>query len=398
MTEVISSRRIACSFDPFSPEFRADPFTHYARLRELGPLVWLEKYEIWCVHHYNQVKAVLSDVERFSNAGGSGLTNYFQEKPWRRPSLILETDPPEHTRARQILMRAFSATAIRNMRAGFETIAEELIDRALAKSEIEAVTELVQPFPLRAFPDVVGMPPLDRETLITYGSIVFGAMGPITDWYRELMREAERVGAWIDRHCARENLSADGIGADIYKAADKGEVSQEEARLLVRSLLSAGVDTTIDSIGLAVKCLAERPDQYVMLRSNPSLAKAAFEEATRFDSSSPALFRTTTTAFEFEGQQLDRHQKIMIFIASAGRDPAQWQEPDVFRIDRRIVGQIGFGWGIHACVAQVVARLEGEVFLQKLAERTASIEQDGTAELRLTPGLRGLSRLPLRLH
>jgi cytochrome P450 len=295
-------------------------------------------------------------------------------------------------------MRAFSATAIRNMRAGFERIAEELVDRALAKSEIEAVAELAQPFPLRAFPDVVGMPPLDRETLITYGSIVFGAMGPITDWYRDLMREAERVGAWIDRHCARENLSADGIGADIYKAADKGEVTHEEARLLVRSLLSAGVDTTIDSIGLAVKCLAERPDQYAMLRANPLLAKAAFEEATRFDSSSPALFRTTTTAFEFEGQKLDKHQKIMIFIASAGRDPAQWQEPDVFRIDRRIVGQIGFGWGIHACVAQVAARLEGEVLLQKLAEKVSSIEQDGAAEFRLTPGLRGLSRLPLRLH
>lgn len=397
MVEVVSNRRISSRLDPFSPDFRQDPFSHYARLRELGPIVWLEKYEIWCVQHYAQVKTVLTDWERFSNAGGSGLTNYFREKPWRRPSLILEADPPDHTRARQILMRAFSASALRKMRPGFETIADQLVGAALARKQIEAVTELVQPYTLRAFPDVVGMPPLDRQTLITYGAMVFGAMGPVTDWYRELMRDAERIGAWIDRHCARESLSDSGIGADIYAAADKGEISHEEARLLVRSLLSAGVDTTIDSIGLALKCLAERPDQYALLRSNPAQARAAFEEATRFDSSSPSLFRTTTRELDFEGQRIDKHQKIMVFIASAGRDPGQWEEPDSFRIDRRIVGQIGFGWGIHACVAQVVARLEAEVFLQALASKVASIEQRGAAELRPTPGLRGLSRLPLGL-
>jgi cytochrome P450 len=254
----------------------------------------------------------------------------------------------------------------------------------------------VQPYPLTVFPDAVGMPPLDRQTLITYGTMVFGAMGPITDWYRELMRDAERIGAWVDRHCARENLSSTGIGADIYTAADNGEITHEEARLLVRSLLSAGVDTTIDSIGLALKCLVERPDQYALLRANPSLARGAFEEATRFDSSSPSLFRTTTKEFAFEGQRLEKHQKIMVFIASAGRDPAQWDDPESFRIDRRIVGQIGFGWGIHACVAQVMARLEAEVFFQSLAKQVKAIEADGHAELRLVPGLRGLSSLPLK--
>jgi cytochrome P450 len=294
-------------------------------------------------------------------------------------------------------MRAFSASALKKMRPGFETVAAGMVREAARKSRIEAVTELAQRYPLTVFPDVVGMPPLDRQTLITYGSMVFGSNGPITEWYRELMRDAPRISAWIDRHCARENLSTTGIGADIYAAADNGEVTHEEARLLVRSLLSAGVDTTIDSIGLALKCLAERPDQYALLRADPSLARAAFEEATRFDSSSPSLFRTTTRAVDFEGQRLDKHQKIMVFIASAGRDPAQWDDADSFRIDRRIVGQIGFGWGIHACVAQVVARLEAEVLLQALAHGVAALELDGAPELRLVPGLRGLSRLPLRL-
>jgi cytochrome P450 len=321
--------RMSSDLDPFSPEFRANPFEPYARLRAYAaPLVWLRKYSIWSVSRYEPVRTVLGDWKHFSNAGGGGLTNYFLEKPWRRPSLILEVDPPEHQRARRALMNVLSVDRLQRLRETFEAQADALIDESLERGTLDAVPDLVQRFPLTVFPDAVGMPREDRSTMLTYGAMVFGGFGPATEWYRDLMMQADAVSAWVIERCQRATLSSDGIGAAIYAQADAGDIEEWEATLLVRSLLSAGVDTTIDSIGLCLRALAEHPDQWAKLRQNPELARAAFEEATRFDSSSQSLFRTTLEDVEFQGVQLLKHQKVLVLIGSAGRAPAKWPDAD----------------------------------------------------------------------
>jgi len=397
MTALHTNPRIISRLDPFSPEFRADPYRHYAELRALGPIVWLERYDIWVVARHDPVCAVLADWRRFSNAGGGGIRNHFREKPWRPPSLILEVDPPDHGRTRAVLLRALSATRLKALRPAFTAEAEGLVAQALARNIVDAIPELAQAFPLTVFPDAVGMAREDRSNMLVYGSMVFGGFGPSTPWYEELMEQAGAVSAWIMARCQRDALSDDGIGTAIYAQADAGEIEYWEAALLVRSLLSAGVDTTIDSIGLCLRCLADHPDQWALLRANPALAKAAFEEATRYDSSSQSLFRTTLEQTEFAGATLGKHEKVLVLIGSAGRDPAKWDKPDRFDISRHVVGQVGYGTGIHGCVAQMMARLEGEVFFRALAEQVQNIESAGLAELRRTPGLRGLSSLPLRM-
>jgi cytochrome P450 len=399
MISAVSTPSLVTSgLDPFSPEFRADPFRPYAELRELGPIVWLSRYGIWAVSRYEQVREVLSDWKRFSNAGGGGMKNYFVEKPWRRPSLILEVDPPEHQRTRKVFTQVLSTQRLQALRPTFEQEAERLIDAALDQGTLDAIPDLVQRFPLTVFPDAVGMKREDRSTMLVYGSMVFGGFGPETPWYVDLMKQAESVSEWIMVRCQREALAADGIGAAIYEHADAGNIETWEAPLLVRSLLSAGVDTTIDSIGLCLRCLAEHPDQWALLRDDPSLARAAFEEATRYDSSSQSLFRTTVESFEFGGAALSKHQKVLVLIGSAGRDSAKWENPDQFDITRRVTpAQIGYGAGVHSCVAQMMARLEAEVFFRALARKVQHIEPAGTSQLRMQPGLRGLSSLPLRL-
>jgi cytochrome P450 len=384
--------------DPFSPEFRADPYPRYAQLRALGPVVWLTAHGIWAVTDDAHVRAALSDHANFSNAGGGGLANYFVVPPWRPPSIILEVDPPQHERTRGVLMRVFSPAALRAMRAEFELQATRLVEAALAQGEIEAIGDLVQPFPLKVFGDAVGLAAEERDKLLVYGSMVFGAFGPPTEWYRTLMRQAPQIGDWIDQRCRRAALAPGGLGMRIYEFADRGTITEQEALLLVRSLLSAGVDTTIDSIGLAVRALAEHPDEWAKLRAEPKLALAAFEEATRYDSSSQSLFRTMLADLPFGGVTLRRHQKVLVLLGAAARDPARWAEPDRFDISRRAIGHLGYGTGIHACVAQMMARLEGEVFLQVLARRVAVLRATGPAVQRLTPGLRGLSSLPLRVE
>src|SRR3954471_4063796 len=122
---------VTSDLDPFSPEFRSDPFTPYAELRELGPIVWLQRHGIWVVSRYDRGREVLSDWKRFSNAGGGGIKNYFLEKPWRQPSLILEVDPPAHQRTRKVFMDVLSPARLQCLRPAFEAFAEQLIDEAL---------------------------------------------------------------------------------------------------------------------------------------------------------------------------------------------------------------------------------------------------------------------------
>ena len=391
------SSRIVSDLDPFSPEFRDDPYRHYEMMRSLGPVIWLERYGIWAVPHYDGVKEILTNHAVFSNAGGGGLDNYFVDPPWRRPSIILEVDPPEHERTRTVLNRVFSRPVLAGLKPVFEAYAQTLVAAALAKGEIDAIPELVQPFPLKVFGDAVGLDPADRETLLIYGSMVFGGFGPATEWYKTLMLDAERISAFIMGRCQREALTPGGFGEAIYSFADSGDIAEDEATLLVRSLLSAGVDTTIDGIGLALRCLVDNPDQWRLLREDPSLARAAFDEATRYDSSSQSLIRTTLHETEFAGVKMGKYDKVIVFLGSAGRDPAFWDQPDTFDIRRRLAGQMGYGVGIHGCVAQMLARLEGEVFFNALARGVTELEATGPGQLRLNPGLRGLSSLPIHL-
>jgi 4-methoxybenzoate monooxygenase (O-demethylating) len=391
------TQRVVSDLDPFSAAFRADPFSHYEKLRSLGPIVWLEKYDIWAVSHHETVAAVLNDFGTFSNAGGGGLANYFKEAPWRKPSIILEVDPPDHERTRAALTRVLSPRTLKAIRPRFEQDAAAFVEAIADRQNIDAIPELVTPYPMKVFPDSVGVEQSGRENLLVYGSMVFGSFGPVTPWYEELMRQSGEVSAWILAHCKRDALAPGGVGMMIYEAVDAGGLTEEEAGLLVRSFLSAGVDTTIDSIGLCLRALAEHPDQWALLRDDPSLARAAFEEATRYDSSSQSLFRTTTREIGFAGATIAKHEKVMCFLGSAGRDPARWDKADTFDIRRRTVGQIGFGVGVHGCVGQMFARLEAEVFFQALARRIGSIEPDGPSVLRLNPGLRGLSSLPLAI-
>lgn len=389
--------RVTSQLDPFSPEFRADPYAAYAELRGLGKVVYLEKHDIWCVHHYDTCQQVLSDYETFSNAGGGGIRNYFKEKPWRKPSIILEVDPPEHTRTRTVLTRALSPKILRQIRDRMEADAEKMVAEAAAKGEIEAVSELTRRYPLKVFPDSVGIAEEGRDNLLIYGTMVFGAFGPVIPWYEAYMEANKDVPAWIMRRCERDMLAEGGIGQLIYAAADDGQITEEEAGMLVRTFLSAGVDTTVDSIGLCLRALAEHPEEYAKLREDPSLARNAFEEATRWDSSSQSIFRTTLKDCEVAGQKIGANEKVMSFLGSAGRDPAHWEDPDTFDITRKIKGQIGYGVGVHGCVGQMFARMEGECFFQALARQIETLEVTGPDELRMHPGLRGLLKLPLKM-
>jgi cytochrome P450 len=384
-------------FDPFSIEFFADPFPTHEKLREAGPVIYLNKWGVYGVARYQQVHAVLNDPLTFCSSRGVGLSDFVKEKPWRPQSLILEADPPAHTRTRAVLNQVLSASALKPLRGHFTALAEAKVDELLARGGFDAVADLAESYPLSVFPDAMGLKQEGRENLLPYASLVFNAFGPPNQLRQEAIERSAPHQSYVAAQCQRENLVPGGFGACIHARADAGEITHEEAPLLVRSLLSAGIDTTVNGIGAAVYCLARFPDQLAKLRSDPSLARNAFEEAVRHESPVQTFFRTTTREVEIGGHTIGEGEKVLMFLGAANRDPRRWENPDSYDITRRTSGHVGYGSGIHMCVGQLVARLEGEVMMATLARKVRSIEITGPVKRRYNNTLRGLESLPVKI-
>ena len=385
-------------FDPFSIEFFADPFPTHEKLREAGPVVYLDKWGVYGVARYEQVHAVLNDPLTFCSSRGVGLSDFAKEKPWRPPSLILEADPPAHARTRGVLNQVLSATAMKPLRGHFTALAEAKVDELLTRGSFDAIADLAEAYPLSVFPDAMGLAQEGRENLLPYASLVFNAFGPPNQLRQDAIERSAPHQSYVAAQCQRENLAAGGFGACIHARADAGDITPEEAPLLVRSLLSAGIDTTVNGIGAAIYCLARFPDQFAKLRSDPSLSRNAFEEAVRFESPVQTFFRTTTRAVEIGGHTIGEGAKVLMFLAAANRDPRRWENADSYDITRRTSGHVGYGSGIHMCVGQLVARLEGEVMMAALARKVGSIEITGPAKRLYNNTLRGLESLPVTIR
>ena len=388
----------ALDIDPYSPENLIDPYPMHERLREAGPVVRLTPYPtlVACARH-EQVQAVFNDHATFISGAGVGLANFNLEPAWRPKSLILETDPPLHTQTRAVLSRILSPKAVMQIRAAFAAEAEALIERCLDQGEIDGIRDLAQPYPLKMFPDAVGLEPDGRENLLLYGDMVFNSMGPRNELFARSVERVQPVTAWIMEHCQREHLRPGGFGDQIWQAADAGELTHEQAPLLVRSFLSAGVDTTINGLGNALFSLAHHPQEYERLHADPALARPAFEEVLRWESTAQTFYRTAARDTEIAGLPVPENTKVLCMLAAANRDPRRWPDADRFDIGRRPSGHVAFGAGIHGCVGQAVARLEGELVLGALARRVRRIEPAGPHTRRLNNTLRALDTLPLRL-
>jgi 4-methoxybenzoate monooxygenase (O-demethylating) len=390
--------------DPFSDQFLTDPYPFLDELRELGDVFYFGKYDVWGIARHERIEAFLRDPQTYSNAAGVGYAHFGKEqKPWRKPSIILDADPPEHTAVRRVVARIVSQRALNELRDRFVDVAESLLtdvfkSDSASSIDIEAVTELVEPFVLTAFGGALGVGPEARRRLLEYGAITFNALGPENERFVAAMEEATTFRPWVVEHTARGALAPDGFGAKFYQAVDNGLLSEEDAGLLVRAFLSAGVDTTISAMGFLLRRFAVHPDQWDMLRADSSLARPAFDEAVRIDSPVIGFFRTTTCDLTLQGAAIPGSSKVLLLFASANRDPRRWDDPERFDITRRSAGHLGFGAGIHNCAGQMIARMEAEVLFQALATRVTRWESTAPPVPRLNNGLRSYAHVPLRAH
>ncbi len=389
---------VSLAIDPFDEAILADPYAHHSAIRDAGPVVWFPAISAFGVARYAEVKAVLEDPATFVSGRGVGLADFATEEPWRPPSLLLEADPPLHDRTRGLMNKVVSLASLRAMREGWLVKAETLVEELVNRRRFDAVTDLAEEFPLRVFPDTIGLMDAGRENLIPYGTATFNAFGPRNTVFEAGNAKAAGAITWVAEACKRQNLKPGGWGMGVYEAADRGDCTEDEAERLVRSFLSAGVDTTVNGIANMMLAFAQNPGEWAKLRASPKFATRAFEESLRFDGTVQTFFRTAARATTIDGVAIPEGSKLLLFFAAANRDPRRWDAPETFTIERVCSGHLGFGFGIHQCLGQMMARMEAEVLLAAMIPRIRNFALTGKPVRRINNTLHALASLPIEIE
>jgi len=381
--------------DLFSREAVCDARVVDDALREIGPVVKLAREDITMITRYEPVAQGLKDWQVFSS----------KSRPWHdpqsvRPEILLTDDPPRHTAVRPVIASALSPKTLASLASAFSADAEALLRQVKEASgeTIDAVATIARPFVYKVLPDLLGLPQQGRENMAAFGHMVWATLGPQNELFREAMEDIEPVIEWVDQCCNRENLDPNGLGMQMFLAADRGQITQAEAKLLVGILLSAAADTTVMTVSTAIRAFSLFPEQYEDLRCSPALVRSAFEESLRWDSPSRMAGRITTRDVEIEGCVVPRGERCGLMFAAANRDPGKWSDPDRFDIRRDLRGHLGWGYGIHACVGRSLALLEAEALLQALVRHIEHFEPAGEVEPWLTTIGHGPARLPVRIR
>ena len=364
-------------------------------IREMAPAVYLARENIVMLGRHEQVSKGLVDWKAFSSTS----------RPWHdpnsvRPEILLTDDPPRHTQVRAVIGRALSPKAMKAIEDAFKREAETLLDDLMTRAgePIDAVKDVTARYIHKVLPDLMGLPEDGREAMTPFGNAVWATMGPANDLFKAAMAQAGNSFEWVDKACSRDNIRPDSLGGEMYAAADRGEISQQDAKLLTLTILSAGADTTVITMANALNAFARFPEQYKKLRDDPSLLRNAFDEALRWDSPSRMAGRIAKQDVEIEGIMIPEGTRCGLMFAAANRDPRKWSEPERYDITRDLRGHVGWGQGIHMCVGKALAQAEADALLGAIVKRVARIEPAGEPEPWMTTIGHGPIKVPVRLH
>lgn len=390
----------AIDLDPFMEDALRSPATFQRALREAGPVAWLSQHGVYATGRFEPAGEVLSDWKRFTSARGVGMLDFAKAEPWwREKAVLIESDPPRHNEIRALVGRVLAPSSVAAFKDDFTAQAHRLLDRVLQGTEIDAHRDVAEVYPLQVFGDALGIGPDQREMLLVFGDMGFNNFGPQNAVLERSMALGRETGAveWMMERTKRSAVREGSIGARLHALAESGLLTPAEAWNVMRGQLTAGVDTTITALGHVLVCLAGDPAQYRALRADPKLASSAFEEAVRHGSPLQTLFRTITADTTVGGEPVRADTKIMVSIAAANRDPAQWEEPDTFDLARRTHGHLGFGRGVHTCVGMNIARLEVECLLQAFAERVCELDLAGEPRRGVNNTVMKYESIPIRI-
>lgn len=384
---------VSCNIDVYSDEVLDDPYPHYRRLRELGPAVWLPKNQLWAISRHKDVREALRNHQIFSSAhgvAGNEATNNASR------GNLLATDPPQHDLLRRVVGAPLSPRALNPLRERLEASATALVDRLVERGSFDAVTDFAQYLPVTIVSELVGLPEEGRHNMLRWAAATFNQLGgenarteaarPVTQEMREYTLTATpdklRPGSWA---------------AMLYEAGEQGVIPRSLCPVLMRDYLGPSLDTTIFATSNLILLFGQNPDQWDIVRADPSLILNAINECVRLESPIQSFTRRLLADYAVDGTRVPQGERALVMYASANRDERKWDRAERFDVRRKVGEHVGFGHGIHTCAGMHLARMEMQVLMQALTTRVRRFEI-GTPVRAKNNVLRGLEHLPVRVQ
>ena len=388
--------------NPLDPSFRANPHPFLAQLRETDP-VNETPFGIWRLTRYDDCVTLLTQVKtgvRLTDGSlpGEGLI------PNSGPAqFMLQQDPPNHTRLRKLVSKAFTPRAIARLRARAEEVAAEQLDRVAASGTMDVISDLALPVPSTMICEMMGVPLADRDRFTEWtaeSTHLLAALFAPPDVVERGIAAAQQLRAYFEALISeRRKHLADDILSDLIRAEEAGDrLSPTELLSQSVGLLIAGFETTIGLIGNGVLALLRHPDQLALLRAEPERIASAVEECLRYDGPIALTPRFLHEDAEFGGKRIAKDTQVWAMLIAANRDPAHFPDPDRFDITRDGNDHLAFGGAAHFCLGAHLARMEAQAAIGTLVKRLTDLEL-ATTELEWGRSLfRVLGRLPIRFR
>src|SRR5437588_3773476 len=395
-------------FNPFLPEVHADPYPHYRRLRETEP-IHQPFPGAFLLSRHRDVVPLLRSPNVSSDRRKSPMYDLFlqslpdPERFQNIPPSMLFLDPPDHTRLRGLVNKAFTARVVDSMRPRVQAIVDGILDEVGERGSLDIVADLAYPIPVTVICDLFGVPNEDRAQVKRWSLDLIYTLDPLVAGDR--LEKAAEAGMAFREYLRgliadRRSQHGDGFLSALIQAEEEGErLTDEEIVSMCVLLLIAGHETTSGLIGNGMLALGRHPDELRRLREglqeDPGLIRAAVEELLRFDAPVQLTGRLVLEPIEVDGVGIEAGNDVIALLGGANRDPEVFEDPERLDVTRKNNHHVAFGGGIHFCLGAPLARLEGQIAVGELVKRFSRLEIDSEkAQLRDTVTLRGLTSLP----
>jgi cytochrome P450 len=375
------------SVDWLSQEFLADPYSHYRVLRESDPVYWDETRGSWLLTRYQDVAAALRDDDNLSAEQGPAFS-------------MLVTDPPDHTRLRSLVSKAFTARTVQQLGGRILEVVDRLLDAVAAHGEMEVIADFAYPLPITVIAELMGVEPERRDFFRHASQKIAVALGPITDPAVAMSAfegRTELLQYFDELIAKRRNDPREDLISALLAAEDRGDfLSHQELLGMLLLLLVGGHETTVNLIANGLLALLRNPDQLELLRREEATEKGSVEELLRYDSPVQYSGRVARRDFEIGGKTIRAGDGVRMIVAAANRDPEVFAQPDILDLTRDPCPHLAFGSGIHFCLGAQLARLEGQIAISTAVRRFPAIQlASNDLRWRPAPVLRGLEALRL---
>ena len=280
----------------------------------------------------------------------------------------LASDPPVHTQLRAVLAENLAPRALRNLKDEIDAKADALVAELVQQGSFEAIDALARAFPLQVVADLIGFTGGVRDNMLRWGQAAMEVIGPMNARTRESFPIAGELYGWCSTVTA-DDLAPGSVGRGIFDAEARGDIPPDTAGRIIHQYLGAGIDTTVAAIGNVVALLGAHPDQLALVREDPALVPATFNEVLRFWAPIHAWGRRATKDVEVDGVVIPAGSQVAILFGAGNRDPRHYENPDAFLVERNPIDHLTFGYGPHGCAGQGLARLEGHAVIAALSRR-----------------------------